>query len=303
MNPINTKSPIINSTLSLLCLFFILYPFRLSVDSCHLNLGNLHILFIMRSNPGFSFTLIELLVVIAIIAILASMLLPALNKARTKARSIQCVSNLKQVSTGLAMYAGDYQLYPPAKPKVWATFNMNYWHWLVMPYLGMDGTTVPKDWDDACRRRETGALRCPEVPFEVSMRDRSSYSMSGFGPLKVWFGFGPTIQITGNTDSPASTDIFCVSPGSRATKDGGIGSIPRPSSIAFVSEMGYVAGKNGNDIAFQNGGFLNSINPAANGNDGLSFAFRHDLRKSVLWFDGHVSNVQRGELNNNAFVP
>lgn len=86
--------------------------------------------------PGKKFTLIELLIVIAIIAILAAMLLPALNQSRKLAVRVSCTSQLKAIGSAALFYAQDYGDYlPPCYGTAW--YSM--WTAHVIPYLGFKG--------------------------------------------------------------------------------------------------------------------------------------------------------------------
>lgn len=96
------------------------------------------------------FTLIELLVVIAIIAILASMLLPALARAREVARGAKCISNTKQIGVALAQYQSDYNDYSPSSAA--NTSSYARWDALLPIYLGQAGHT----WNDIDKNIQQG---------------------------------------------------------------------------------------------------------------------------------------------------
>ncbi len=221
-----------------------------------------------RINIIGSFTLIELLVVIAIIAILAGMLLPALNNARERGRTAKCMSNFKNMGLATVSYTMDYDSYTPSArnndevPTNWTYINL-------APYLGIPlGTngwlapdlSVELPWS------------CPSDKRALSADGKKYSSMT---TAQKW-----TYHRKGYKGSVAANAVLMVNYGAGFRIR--LSRVPHPSSTVFLVEN--------KEYSIRHDGEGQTV--------GDEMLFNHSKSCNISYLDGHVSPIKQKDYEN-----
>jgi prepilin-type processing-associated H-X9-DG protein len=234
--------------------------------------------------------LIELLVVIAIIAILAAMLLPALSKAKAKAKQTGCINNMRQIGIALTMYAEDYKQYPANFWQSGAPGNGNktyVWQPRLLSLMSKNraafscpGALPQSYWDTNLNNTLAGPqgvhLKGEDGNYDNYAIMESSCFSIGYNDWGLLNNSIPTLGLGGDVGSGSVRDSMVLKPSDMIA----IGDVRSDTPAASID-------------------FNANLDPTDNSTYHTQWPCnRHNYRTDLVFVDGHVESPKRNDTMN-----